>query len=142
MFKKGNNIVNLDKAKDYPGFEIKASENINIESVVSNPFFHNFNILGISKKFKNFRNNKDLKDIGKPIRIKTEVRADLKENQFIIFVPNKKFAENQRLFNINSVYGPSDLIEPLFVNFGLKDVKINKGDLVGTILIQKVNDNE
>ena len=74
MFKKGNNIVKLDKAKDYPGFEIKASENINIESVVSNPFFHNFNILGISKKFKNFRNNKDLKDIGKPIRIKTEVR--------------------------------------------------------------------
>lgn len=42
------------------------------------------------------------------------------------------------MFNIENIYGPKDMIEPVFVNLGLKDVKIHKGEQLGVILIQSI----
>lgn len=73
--------------------------------------------------------------------MKTDIRLELKDSQFVKFIPQKKFASENRLFNVNNIYGSTDLIEPAFVNFGLNDVKICKGDILGVIIIQSASDD-
>lgn len=139
MFKKEGKTIKLVKSADFPGYEIISSEEITIESIMSNPFFHGINILALSKKMKGIRNNKDLRHIFEPVKISTNIQADFSDNQFITFVPNKKFSNDFRLFSIQEFYGPLDLIEPSFVNLGLKDIKISKGELLGIVFIQTIS---
>lgn len=141
MSEKNYIDTKLTKSSKLPGFELIASEDTNILSVLSNPFFKDFNFLGLSKKFKGLRKNNDLKNIFKPITVKTDIQLRLKDNQFVVFIPERKFADENRLFNVNNIYGATDLIEPAFVNFGLNDVKICKGDILGVIIIQSASDD-
>lgn len=138
MLKKDGIDVQLKKSEYMPGLVLNAEEDIKIDSVLSNPFFRGFNFLNLSKKFKGIRQNEDLKKAFNPNVIKTGIKADLNEKQYIIFIPEKKFSNDERLFNIENIYGPKDMIEPVFVNLGLKDVKIHKGEQLGVILIQSI----
>lgn len=141
MSEKNITSTKLIKSQKFPGFEIVAVESTNIQSILSNPFFRDFNFLGLSKKFKGLRKNEDLKNIFKPVTVKTDIQLKLKDNQFITFIPEKKYSEDNKLFNVNNLFGPNDSIEPTFVNFGLEDVKIRKGDLLGVIIIQSASDD-
>lgn len=141
VFKKENEVVELVKSKYLPGFEIISLEDINIKAATSNPFFHGMNILALGKKLKGLRDNTDLKELLKPVSIRTGIKAELEINQFITFVPCKSFSGENRLLNVDNIYGSIESIDPVFINFGLKDVKIFKGDLLGTILIQTVENN-
>lgn len=140
MFKKEGKMIKLVKSTDFPGYEISASESVTIKSIMSNPFFHGINILALSKKMKGVRNNKDLSRIMEPIKVTTNIQADLKDNQFVTFIPNKKFADDFRLFSVQNFYGPLELIEPSFVNLGIKDIKICKEQLLGVVFIQSTSD--
>lgn len=139
MFKREGKTIELVKSTNFPGYEITASENVTIESIMSNPFFHGINILALSKKMKGIRNNKDLSHIFEPVKISTDIQADFSDNQFITFIPDNKFSNDFRLFNIQEFYGPMDLIEPSFVNLGVKDIKICKEELLGVVFIQSVS---
>lgn len=139
MLKKHGIDVKLEMSKRLPGLVLIAEEDVKIISALNNPFFKDFNFLNLSKKFKGVRQNEDLKKIFKPKTIKTGIQALLNKNQYVIFIPEKKFSNNERLLNIDNIYGPTDMIEPVFVNLGLKDVQINKGDQLGVIIIQSVN---
>lgn len=141
MFKKQGVIVELTESRNFPGFELIAEENVIIHSLLSNPFFRGFNFLALSKKIKGLKENNDLKKAFEPIIIKTGIKADFKKNQYIIFIPKTNFSDEKRLLNIDNIYGPLDMIEPKFVNFGLKDIKIHKGELLGVIMIQSVENN-
>lgn len=142
MFKKQGVIVELTESRAFPGFELIAEEDVIVHSVLSNSFFRGFNFLALSKKLKNLKENNDLKKAFEPIIIKTGIRAELKRNQYIIFIPKTNFSNEKRLLNIDNIYGSLDMIEPKFVNFGLKDIKIHKGELLGIIIVQSVENND
>lgn len=140
MFVKENKKIELNRSKDFPGYEILAAEDTSIDSISSNPFFHGINILALPKKMKGFRDNKDLDKILKPVAIETDIQAKLEENQFITFIPDRKFTDGMKVFSVRNHFGPSDMLQPMFVNFGLKNIKIHEGENIGIIFIQSVNE--
>lgn len=140
MFVKENKAIKLNRSQNFPGYEITAVEDTTITSITSNPFFRGINILALSKKMKGFRDNEDLNKVLKPIIVKTDIHANLEENQFVTFIPDNKFAKVMKVFSVRDYFGPSELIQPSFVNFGMKDVKIHKGENIGIILIQSVKE--
>lgn len=138
MFIKENKNIKLNRSQNFPGYEINATDDTIISSITSNPFFHGINILALSKKMKGFRDNEDLNKILEPVIVKTDIQAKLEKNQFITFIPDKKFTDAMKIFSVRNYFGPSELIQPSFVNFGMKDVKIHKGEEIGIVLIQSV----
>lgn len=139
FLRKGQN-VKLNRAKSFPGYEVVASEETIIDSITSNPFFHGFNILALSKKMKGFRNNADLNKILTPVVVQTGIQVDLNENQFVTFIPDKKFADDLKLLSVRDYFSSNDLIQPSFINLGMKDVKVRKGENLGIILVQSVDE--
>lgn len=140
MFINENKSIQLNKSPNFPGYEITAVEDTTVTSITSNPFFHGINILALSKKMKGFRDNEDLNKVLKPVIVKTDIQANVEENQFVTFIPDNKFANLKKIFSVRNYFGPSELIQPSFVNFGMKDVKIHKGEKLGVVIIQSVSE--
>lgn len=127
--------ITLKRSTTLPGYEVTLSEDTVIDSAVNNPFFKGINILQLPKKLKGFRDNPDLKTLLEPKSLKTGIQANLADDEVILFVPNKEFINNKRLQNVSSFFGTNTLIEPMFINFGLKKVNLKAGTIVGQILI-------
>lgn len=129
--------ITLKRAENLPGYEVTLSEDVVIDSAVNNPFFKGINILQLPKKLKGFRDNQDLKELLKPQEIDLKVKVDISDDEIIVFEPNKTLALNQRLILVNRFFGNDEIIKPLFINFGLKKVKLSAATIIGTIFIQK-----
>lgn len=129
--------ITLKRAENLPGYEVTLSEDVVIDSAVNNPFFKGINILQLPKKLKGFRDNQDLKELLKPQEIDLKVNVDISDDEIIVFEPNKTLALNQRLILVNRFFGNGEIIKPLFINFGLKKVKLSAATSIGTIFIQK-----
>lgn len=136
MFLRKDQNIKLNRSKSFPGYEVVASEETIIDSITSNPFFHGFNILALSKKMKGFRNNADLNKILTPVVVQTDIQANLNENQFVTFIPDKKFADDLKLLSVRDYFSSNGLIQPSFINLGIKDARICTGDILGVIIIQ------
>lgn len=128
--------ITLKQSEQLPGFEVTLAKDTIIDSPVNNPFFKGVNVLQLPKKLKGFRDNPDLKMLLVPQLVETDVKLDLAENQFALFEPNVELT-NKKLHNINYVFGNNMLIEPRFVNLGLKKINLKKGQVVGTIIIHE-----
>lgn len=128
--------ITLKRSEILPGYEITVANNVTIDSPVNNPFFKGINVLQLSKKLKGFRDNPDLQKLLEPKRVNTDIKLDLADNQFAIFEPDKSLT-NKKLQSINYIFGNNMTVAPTFVNFGLKNIKLNKGDVIGTIIIHE-----
>lgn len=126
--------VTLNRAENLPGFEVILSENAVMESAVNNPFFKGINIIQLPKKLKGFRDNSDLNNLLDPKKVRTGIKLELGDNELAIFSPNIKLT-NKKLKNINYVFGNGEMIEPSFINFGLKNVVLEKGTNIGFLII-------
>lgn len=128
--------ITLKRSEILPGYEITVANNVTIDSPVNNPFFKGINFLQLPKKLKGFRDNPDLQKLLEPKRVNTDIKLDLADNQFAIFEPDKSLT-NKKLQSINYIFGNNMTVAPAFVNFGLKNIKLNKGDVIGTIIIHE-----
>ena len=64
------------------------------------------------------------------------IQANLNENQFVTFIPDKKFADDLKLLSVRDYFSSNGLIQPSFINLGIKDARICTGDILGVIIIQ------
>lgn len=127
--------ITLKRAENLPGYEVTLSEDVVIDSAVNNPFFKGINILQLPKKLKGFRDNTDLRMLFEPQILSTGIQLNLNDNMFSIFEPDSVLTTENRLFLINHSFGNSQIINPKFVNFGLKKVHLKKGSVIGTLMI-------
>lgn len=127
--------ITLKRSTTLPGYEVTLAEDTVIDSAVNNPFFKGINILQLPKKLKGFRDNPDLKTLLEPKEIYTNIILDITEDKFGYFEPNTSLIMNKRLQVVNHVFGNEQEIKPLVINFGIKKVKLTKGTVIGTILI-------
>lgn len=128
--------IKLQRSKVLPGFEVKLSEDTTVDSPVNNPFFKGINFLQLPKKLKGFRNNPDLQALLEPKILNTDIQLELAENQFAVFEPNLDMT-NKKLHNVNHIFGSGMFVRPSFVNFGLKNINLKKGEVIGTIIIRE-----
>ena len=129
--------ITLKRAENLPGYEVTLSEDVIIDSAVNNPFFKGINILQLPKKLKGFRENQDLKMLFQPQRLNSGVQLKSDDNVFGVFEPSPVLAMEKRLFLINHNFGNGQMINPEFVNFGLKKVHIKKSSVIGTLIIME-----
>lgn len=129
--------ITLKRATTLPGYEVTLAEDTVIDSAVNNPFFKGINILQLPKKLKGFRDNPDLKTLLEPKALSSNIKLDIEDDEFAIFVPSKGLVVNKRLILATNVFGANDFIRPEFINLGLKKVKINAGTVIGTLVVQK-----
>ena len=127
--------ITLKRAENLPGYEVTLSEDVVIDSPVNNPFFKGINVLQLPKKLKGFRDNPDLQTLLEPKKINTGIKLMLDNNQFVLFEPDLQLMTERRLQSVNRVFGSEDNVEPKFVNFGLKNVNLKKGTIIGNIFI-------
>lgn len=133
-----NKEIELKSAASLPGFEIKLSEDVVIESQINNPFFKGLkgmNILQLPKKMKGFRNNPDLKKFLDPVKVKTGIKAELNEKQFLVFQPNADLLSLYKLQASNQIFGMNEEISPAFVNYGLHNVKLQANMVIGNVIV-------
>ncbi|TPF02752.1 hypothetical protein DIS13_04120 [Weissella paramesenteroides] len=127
--------ITLKRAENLPGYEVTLSEDVVIDSAVNNPFFKGINILQLPKKLKGFRDNKDLQSLLEPKMLKTGIQIEIDLKKFLLFEPALYLLTEKRLQVVNRVFGNGQKIEPMFVNFGLKKIKLEKGTIIGHIFI-------
>ena len=131
--------VSLKQAENLPGYEVTLAEDTVIDSAVNNPFFKGINILQLPKKLKGFRNNPDLQKLLQPKALNTGIKMRLNENEFVFFSPAENLVLEKRLLSTNQIIGQNESLAPLFINFGLKKIKLDKNTVIGTIIIQKTS---
>lgn len=129
--------ITLKRSMTLPGYEVTLAEDTVIDSAVNNPFFKGLNILQLPKKLKGFRDNPDLKTLLAPKAFSSNLKLDVKKDEFAIFVPSNGLVVNNRLILTTNIFGANDAIRPEFINLGLKKVKINAGTVIGTLVVQK-----
>ena len=129
--------ITLKRSNTLPGYEVTLAEDTVIDSAVNNPFFKGINILQLPKKLKGFRDNPDLKTLLEPKALSSNLKLDVENDEFAIFVPNKSLVDNKRLILTTNVFGANDFISPKFINLGLKKVKISAETVIGTLIVQK-----
>lgn len=127
--------ITLKRAENLPGYEVTLAEDTIIDSAVNNPFFKGINVLQLPKKLKGFRDNPDLQTLLEPKKLKADIKLFLDDNQFVLFEPDLYLTSEKRLQVTNRIFGNGQEIEPRFVNFGLKNVKLKKGTILGNIFI-------
>ena len=131
--------ITLKRAENMPGFVVTVSEQIVIDSPVNNPFFKGINVLQLPKKLKGFRDNQDLKMLLSPNKVKTNIFLKSNVNsEIVIFEPDSTLVNDKKLNVENRIFGNNQEIVPLFLNLGLKNVKLNAGTKIGTIYIVAV----
>lgn len=128
--------ISLKRAENLPGYEVTLAKDTVIDSVVNNPFFKGINILQLPKKLKGFRENPDLQRLLDPQLLETDIYLDLSPENYSIFVPSNELLQNKKLILVRNTFGPEDALLPLFMNFGLKKVKLSAGMVIGVLLIQ------
>ncbi|MDF8367411.1 hypothetical protein G9406_07430 [Weissella paramesenteroides] len=131
--------ISLKRAENLPGYEVTLSEDVVIDSAVNNPFFKGINILQLPKKLKGFRENSDLKTLFAPQVLNVGLKIILDKDECAIFEPAEELVINQRLILVNRIFGTNQIVQPMFINFGLRNVKLSSKTVIGTILIQKNN---
>ncbi|MDF8368450.1 hypothetical protein G9403_01635 [Weissella paramesenteroides] len=131
--------ISLKRAENLPGYEVTLSEDVVIDSAVNNPFFKGINILQLPKKLKGFRENSDLKTLFAPQVLNVGLKIILDEDECAIFEPAEELVLNQRLILVNRIFGTNQIVRPMFINFGLRNVKLRSKTVIGTVLIQKNN---
>lgn len=129
--------ISLKRAESLPGYEVTLSEDVVIDSAVNNPFFKGINILQLPKKLKGFRDNSDLKMLLQPQALNSGISLELSSREYGLFVPKKELVQNKRLILVHNIFGSNEKILPLFVNFGLKKVKLATGTVIGFLMIQE-----
>lgn len=128
--------ITLKRAENMPGFVVTVSEQIVIDSPVNNPFFKGINVLQLPKKLKGFRDNQDLKMLLSPNKVKTNIFLKSNVNsEIVIFEPDSTLVNDKKLNVENRIFGNNQEIVPLFLNLGLKNVKLNAGTKIGTIYV-------
>ena len=130
--------ISLKRAENLPGYEVTLAEDTVIDSAVNNPFFKGINVLQLPKKLKGFRDNPDLQKLLEPQQFSTGIKLDLSANEVAIFEPNEELVQNKKLLLVNRLFGCKERIEPLFVNFGLKKVKLQRNMVIGTVVVISV----
>lgn len=131
--------ITLKRAENMPGFVVTVSEQIVIDSPVNNPFFKGINVLQLPKKLKGFRDNSDLKMLLSPNKIKTNIFLKSNVNsEIVIFEPDSTLVNDKKLYVENRIFGNNQEIVPLFLNLGLKNVKLNVGTKIGTVYVMAV----
>ena len=131
--------ITLKRAENLPGYEVTLAEDTVIDSAVNNPFFKGINVLQLPKKLKGFRDNPELKTLLAPQKLNSGLKIILKEDECAIFEPVKDLSLNKRLILVDRIFGGNQVVQPMFINFGLKNIKMSSGTVIGTILIQKNN---
>lgn len=131
--------ITLKRSTTLPGYEVTLAEDTVIDSAVNNPFFKGINILQLPKKLKGFRDNPDLKTLLEPKALNTGVQLDLNDDESVFFEPSDNLIVNKRLILVNRIFGNGKVISPMFINLGLKKVKLDANLVIGTIFIQKNN---
>lgn len=129
--------ITLQRSTTLPGYEVTLAEDTVIDSAVNNPFFKGINILQLPKKLKGFRDNPDLKTLLEPKVLFSNLKLDVENDVFTIFVPSKDLVDKKRLILTTNTFASNDFIRPKFINFGLKKVKLNAGTVIGTLIVQK-----
>jgi dUTP pyrophosphatase len=122
------------------GYDFEAAQDIVIPSALSNPFFKGLNVFALGK-LKGIRDNEDLQQILKPVLVPTGIKAYMGENEYLQLVSRSSAPIKKRLMMPNAVgivdadyynnAGNEGEIFFQFINFGLKDVKIKKGERIG-----------
>lgn len=129
------NKIKLKESVSLPGYEVMLSEDVIIDSVVDNPFFKDINILQLPKKLKGFRNNPDLRTLLEPQRLNTGIKLLTSNKEFVWFEPSVDLTVNKRLNFVNHAFGNEDIVQPLFINMGIKKVHLQQGIVIGTLLV-------
>lgn len=131
--------VSLKRSENLPGYEVTLAEDTVIDSAVNNPFFKGINVLQLPKKLKGFRDNSDLKMLLSPKGTRTNIflKSDF-DNEIVIFEPNIILMNDMKLNVVNRIFGNDQEILPLFVNLGLKNIKLKEGFTIGSIYILTV----
>ena len=127
--------ITLKRAENLPGYEVTLAEDITVNSAVNNPFFKGINILQLPKKLKGFRENPDLKKLLEPQKLNSGIRLNFNGNEFGVFEPSSVLAKEKRLLLTSHNFGDGQMVSPEFVNFGLKNVHLKKGSVIGTLII-------
>lgn len=134
--------VNLPKraTQQAAGYDFEASEDITLPSVLSNPFFRGLNIFSLGK-LKNVSDNEDLQQLLKPVLVPTGIKAYMQEGEYLQLVSRSSGPIKKRIMMPNAVgivdadYYNNDNNEGeiffQFINFGIRDVHIKKGERIG-----------
>lgn len=122
------------------GYDFEAAVDITIPSVLSNNFFKGLNILSLGKLSK-LRDNEDLQDMLKPVLIPTGIKAYMGEGEYLQLVSRSSGPIKKRIMMPNAIgivdadyynnEGNEGEIFFQFINFGLKDAHIKKGERIG-----------
>ena len=131
--------ISLKRAENLPGYEVTLAEDTVIDSAVNNPFFKGINVLQLPKKLKGFRDNPELKTLLAPQTLNSGLKIILEDNEYVVFEPVRELIINKRLILVNRIFGNDQTIKPMFMNIGLKKVRLTKGMVIGHILIQTAN---
>lgn len=126
--------ISLKRSATLPGYEVTLVEDTVIDSPVNNPFFKGLNVLQLPKKLKGFRDNSDLQTLLEPKTLKTGIKLELDDNQFAIFITDLRMVD-KKLHNVSSIFSNGERVEPKFNNFGLKNITLKKGTIIGTLII-------
>ncbi|MDF8372265.1 hypothetical protein [Weissella paramesenteroides] len=132
---KGQEIT-LKQSVNLPGYEVVLAEDTIIESAVNNPFFKGINVLQLPKKLKGFRENEDLKKLLEPQILNSGVILSLNHGEFGYFQFSKEIIMKFRLVSATEIFGNNELISPMVVNMGLKNIKLKKNTIIGTLIGQ------
>lgn len=122
------------------GYDFEAAADIVIPSALSNPFFKGLNVFALGK-LKGIRDNEELQQILKPVLVPTGIKAYMGDSEYLQLVSRSSAPIKKRLMMPNAVgivdadYYNNDGNEGeiffQFINFGLKDVTIKKGERIG-----------
>lgn len=118
-----------------PGYALEAQNTVVVPSILSNPFFKDFNLLKISKQLKGLRSNPDLQNILIPFEILTGITIELDDLEYIQLHLTDTLSKKHLLLVQPVTDGENLKVQVL--NLGLKDVKIEVGTLIATALIQR-----
>ncbi len=139
---KANDGLNLPKRSTQAaaGYDFEASEDVVIPSALSNHFFKGLSILSLGK-LKGVRDNADLQNMLKPVLIPTGIKAYMDNGEYLQLVSRSSGPIKKRIMMPNGVgivdadyYNNSSNEGEIFfqfINFGIKDVKIKKGERIG-----------
>ncbi|MBU7567762.1 hypothetical protein KGP39_03115 [Weissella hellenica] len=133
-----NEEVKLNKSNNIPGYEIIVNKDVVLESPVNNPFFKSLkgvNILQLPKKMKGFKDNPDIERLLDPSVIDTEVKVEVEKNQIIIFQPNLDVLQASKVYGEMQLFSSMANIRPILFNYGLHNVKLKRGTVIGNIII-------
>ncbi|GMA69779.1 dUTP diphosphatase [Leuconostoc litchii] len=140
--KYANENINIPQrsTQQAAGYDFEASADITLPSILSNPFFKGLNVFSLGK-LSGIKDNEDLQNILKPVLVPTGIKAYMGEGEYLQLVSRSSGPIKKRIMMPNAVgivdadyynnEGNEGEIFFQFINFGLKDVHIKKGERIG-----------